>query len=45
MIEGPRPGQRSSFFREFSIIPYRKTVVFIESAGEPDFPIGITLLD
>jgi hypothetical protein len=42
MIEGPRPGQWSSFSREFSIIPYRRTVVFIESVGELLFQIGIT---
>jgi hypothetical protein len=41
MIEGRPQAQRPSFSREISIIPGRRGAVFIESAEEPDFAIGL----
>src|SRR5271166_2296698 len=35
MMRGRHPAHRSSFSREFSIVPGRKSADFIESAGEP----------
>ena len=35
MMRGRHPAHRSSFSREFSVVPGRKSADFIESAGEP----------
>ena len=35
MIQHRQPGQSSSFFREFAVVPARSGIVFIESAEEP----------
>ena len=37
MMRGRHPAHRSSFSREFSVVPGRKSADFIESAGEPDY--------
>ena len=40
---GRHPAHRSSFSREFSVVPGRKSADFIESAGEPKIdPLGDT---
>ena len=43
MMRGRHPAHRSSFSREFSVVPGRKSADFIESAGEPKIdPLGDT---
>jgi hypothetical protein len=33
----PQPGRRPLFFRGLSVVPARRTIVFIKIAGDPSF--------
>ena len=43
VIQGHQLALRRSFSRGFSVLLGRRRTVFIESAGEPDFPLGPSL--
>ena len=44
VIQGHHLARRSSFSRGFSVLLGRRRTVFIESAGEPDFPLDPSLI-